>query len=182
MCSRCGQEPTRLGGAMFTVYSNEGSGYVFHNERVHLLNPSTLTNVIHVSLHRSSQRVCHLCLVGDYIPVFRSSTKRFMFGQVLDSRMDSENELQFCILFDSIGLATCDKEWLVVDSKPFEAYLWHHQQHSRQKRKCETVCFPPHAKSEWTNAIGTSTSYWSVPHRQESNVSQQLLPKLFFFF
>lgn len=86
--------------------------------------------------------MCHRCLVGEFIPVCRPSVRRFMFGQVLDSRMNDENGLQFCMSFDSLDHTSSCKEWLKVASEPFELYLQHHQPQFGRKSGHETVSSP----------------------------------------
>jgi hypothetical protein len=145
----------------------------FHSESVSSLNPVRESNTIFV-LRRSSRRVCHRCLVGEFVPVFRPNLSRFMFGQVLDCRMndDTGNGLQFCILFDSIDHTSSNKEWLKVAFNPFEAYVRFNQQQSRQKSHCEMAPSPRCSSLLMSNAFDAFGSQWSVPYRHESNVSQ----------
>lgn len=67
-------------------------------------------------LCRSGTEVCGNCLVGEFVPVFRSSLRRWSFGQVLVFRSDG----QFCLMFGTSGT---DREWVDVQPKPFDAYV-----------------------------------------------------------
>jgi hypothetical protein len=117
--------------------------------------------------------------------VYRPSLSRFMFGQVLDFQKNDENGLQFHMLFGSFYHTSSEKEWLIVASKPFKAYLQHHQQGSRQNSHRATVSSthctrPPCQNPEFPmEMVGRRSDnfgpYWSDPYRHESNVSNFLV-------
>ena len=57
--------------------------------------------------------------MGEFVPVFRLSCRRWSFGKVLTFRSIAR-ERQFCLLFGTSGT---DSEWVNVRTKPFDSYV-----------------------------------------------------------
>lgn len=81
-------------------------------------NLPRLTNDHNNSLPRCVH-LCQHCLVGNFIPVLRPSIRDWRFGEV---EAYSEERKQFLVTFDRNN-----REWVYVDSNPFEAYLLHRE-------------------------------------------------------
>lgn len=68
--------------------------------------------------------VCATCIVGEYIPVFRPGCNKWNFGRV-KAASTSGAKPKFEVSF---GITESEKEWLELESKPFDAYISSHHQ------------------------------------------------------
>jgi hypothetical protein len=77
-------------------------------------------------------------LKHEFVPVWRKSRKAWNIGQVLNISREDVGHEKFLIAF---GASDNDKEWLEVESKPFEAYV-HFYLQEVSHRKADTGQMP----------------------------------------